>query len=205
MKICKSCNKSKTLEDFYYYRNRRSRDGLCKKCRNEKNKNWRRRNLNNEFYIREKLLKEGKNICHVCGYTKSLKGFYKSNHVKTGYLNTCIECKKIYDKNSKLKYCYGINLDDYNKLLEIQNNRCAVCKIHFNTHKFQIVVDHNHTTNQIRGLLCHTCNRALGLLKDNTQILYSAIRYLKQAQYKSDKLLEHPEEDNQQPIISLNG
>ena len=42
------------------------------------------------------------------------------------------------------------------------------------------------------------------MLKDNTQVLYSAIRYLKRVQNKSDKLLEHPEEDNQQPIISLN-
>jgi hypothetical protein len=204
MKRCKLCGEEKSIDDFYFYRSKNYRDGICKSCRNQKTKNWRRSKLNTEFYKRENLLKEGSNICHVCEEIKPLSAFYKSNHVNTGYINTCKNCKKLNDKNNKLKYSYGIDLDKYNELLQQQNGRCAICKIEFTTHKFQIVVDHNHSTNQVKGLLCHTCNRGLGLLKDNIQVLYSAIRYLKRVQNKSDELLETPEEGNQQPS-SLNG
>lgn len=42
----------------------------------------------------------------------------------------------------------------------------------------KLVVDHCHDTGKIRGLLCHNCNRALGLLKDSVHTLESAIDYL---------------------------
>jgi len=42
-----------------------------------------------------------------------------------------------------------------------------------------LCVDHDHNTGKIRGLLCNTCNRALGLLKDNKQLLINALKYLK--------------------------
>lgn len=42
-----------------------------------------------------------------------------------------------------------------------------------------LVVDHDHNTGVVRGLLCHNCNRALGLLQDNPETLEVAIAYLK--------------------------
>lgn len=49
-------------------------------------------------------------------------------------------------------------------------------------HKMKLVVDHCHSSGVVRGLLCHNCNRALGLLKDSTRNLESAIRYLEGAE-----------------------
>jgi len=46
-------------------------------------------------------------------------------------------------------------------------------------HKTKLVVDHCHSTGKIRGLLCHNCNRALGLMQDNVETLQNAIDYLK--------------------------
>lgn len=46
-------------------------------------------------------------------------------------------------------------------------------------HKLKLVVDHCHKTGRIRGLLCHNCNRALGLLQDDVGVLRKAIGYLK--------------------------
>lgn len=39
MKTCKKCNKAKVLGDFYFYKTKNYRDGLCKRCRNENNRN----------------------------------------------------------------------------------------------------------------------------------------------------------------------
>ena len=48
-------------------------------------------------------------------------------------------------------------------------------------HKSKLVVDHCHATGKVRGLLCHNCNRALGLLKDKISVLKNAIQYLEGA------------------------
>ena len=68
-------------------------------------------------------------------------------------------------------------------MAEQQNFVCAICgKSNFPMKSISsgcLVVDHNHKTNKVRGLLCHNCNRALGLLQDNTETLENAINYLK--------------------------
>ncbi len=55
---------------------------------------------------------------------------------------------------------------------------CAVCRS-----KENIVVDHNHSTNIVRGSLCRTCNLALGFVQDNPQILMNLISYLEERNY----------------------
>jgi len=179
LKICKKCNHEKTLDNFYFYKSKNYRDGFCNVCRNECNKQWRRNSYTNkEFYIRENLLKENKNICFICEIIKPLDAFRKSNHVKTGYNNTCKACFSIRDKNMKLKKGYGINLNIFNNLLEKQNNKCEICQIEFNNPS-EGFVDHDHKTGKIRGLLCNSCNRGIGLLKDNVNVLLRAVKYIK--------------------------
>ena len=57
-----------------------------------------------------------------------------------------------------------------------QNKCCKICCRHIDLENSAI--DHNHITGHIRGLLCTTCNRALGLFKDSPKILESALDYL---------------------------
>ena len=74
---------------------------------------------------------------------------------------------------------YGISPEDYDTMLKEQDNKCKICLVSFTTLKLQnIHVDHCHTTNQIRGLLCSCCNGGLGFFKDNTETLTNAIVYL---------------------------
>jgi len=88
------------------------------------------------------------------------------------------------NKDSQLRHNFGITLDDYNKILEKQDHKCAICHISLEEFTSQhkkfnyFVVDHNHTTGKIRGLLCSNCNTALGMLNDNINNLYMAINYL---------------------------
>lgn len=82
-------------------------------------------------------------------------------------------------KNQDLKKNYGITLDTYNDLLKSQNYKCAICKTEQSDLLKKLAVDHNHKSGIIRGLLCDSCNRGIGLLGDDIQILNRAINYLK--------------------------
>lgn len=77
---------------------------------------------------------------------------------------------------------YGIGIKSYEKMLEKQESKCKICKgegfVMAEHHKLKLVVDHCHDTGKVRGLLCHNCNRALGLLKDDVVALCRAIQYL---------------------------
>jgi hypothetical protein len=69
-------------------------------------------------------------------------------------------------KNYSLKYGYGITLDDYNKMFEQQKGKCAICKRHQNDLTRTLCVDHNHKTNQVRALLCVTCNTDVSVVEN---------------------------------------
>jgi len=81
-------------------------------------------------------------------------------------------------KNVLLRRKYGITLIDYNRMFEAQNGVCKICKKEGVDRAGGLHVDHCHTTKKVRGLLCSKCNRAIGLLCDDTEIFKSAIKYL---------------------------
>ena len=72
---------------------------------------------------------------------------------------------------------YTLTLDGYDELLRGQGGRCAIC---FEKPRGDenLCVDHDHETGRIRGLLCHSCNRGIGLLGDNVPRLRAAVSYL---------------------------
>ena len=84
------------------------------------------------------------------------------------------------EKEYWLKEKYGMTLKDKKVMLKKQNNKCKICSLKFNENNFKSksCIDHCHTTNKIRGLLCPTCNSGLGFFKDNTNLLINAITYL---------------------------
>jgi hypothetical protein len=77
---------------------------------------------------------------------------------------------------------YGITTTEYAKLLAAQGGRCAICASATARNKGMqtLVVDHCHATGRVRGLLCGTCNSAIGFLGDNPERVRAAIRYLEQ-------------------------
>ena len=79
----------------------------------------------------------------------------------------------------QLKYIYGITVDTYQEIFELQGGRCAICGIHQSQLKRRLAVDHDHETGQVRGLLCSHCNRLLGQACDEVATLQAAINYLK--------------------------
>ena len=76
-----------------------------------------------------------------------------------------------------LKGKYGITVEDYQQMFIDQENKCAICQRHSRGEK-TLVIDHNHETGKVRGLLCYSCNSGIGLLQDNIKMLHNAIEYL---------------------------
>lgn len=76
---------------------------------------------------------------------------------------------------------YNITLDDYDRLAEKQAGLCAICKLPPGEkgRTSLLHVDHDHATNEVRGLLCDNCNRALGLFQESINNLECAVDYLK--------------------------
>ncbi len=75
---------------------------------------------------------------------------------------------------------FGLTPEDYNKMFLEQDGRCAICSRHQTEFKMKLAVDHNHQNGKVRGLLCGDCNRALGLFRDNSEVLLIAANYLKE-------------------------
>ena len=129
--------------------------------------------------------------CTTCNEEKELTDFYYRKD-SGKHKNECKECtvkrsKKNrkedadqYDRARHLMLTYGLTLEDYDLLLEEQGGCCAICGTDKPTGKGRFHVDHDHNTNEIRGLLCSQCNQAIGLLKDSSKNCLLAASYLKQ-------------------------
>ena len=80
--------------------------------------------------------------------------------------------QKRYDLSRK----YDLTKEDFDRLIQNQNNTCPICM------KPLLIphVDHSHRTGLVRGLLCGSCNRALGLFHESIDVLRNAISYLEE-------------------------
>jgi hypothetical protein len=127
----------------------------------------------------------------MCGLSKDLNEFgtYSDNGIqrKRARCNPCRSKvqKERYKKNPDvhreylLRAKYGLTLEQYDTMLARQEGRCAICgTTNPASHHKRFVVDHNHATNEVRGLLCSMCNTGLGNFFDNPFSLLNAAKYL---------------------------
>jgi hypothetical protein len=149
MKICSKCGENKPRSD--YGRKAATKDGLisyCKAC--------------DEIYKREyRKTMDGKNAI--------ARGNKKYKLTSNGKKSTI---------NGRLKYKYGITLDEYDAMLQSQGMICAICGTDTPGGWGRFLVDHDHGTGKLRGLLCNGCNGGLGFFKDSSAVLIKAIGYL---------------------------
>ena len=96
--------------------------------------------------------------------------FYKRGRFELSYLDR--------RKDTQLYKKYGISLLEYNKILAEQNECCAICEKHQSLFKKKLMVDHNHITGKVRGLLCFRCNSSLGHLEESLVLLENMKKYI---------------------------
>lgn len=180
IKRCQKCATDKTDKDFYFCHKhgwistnllkKNNNSYICRICHRESAA--RKRNENREAY-NEKIAED--KIKNPGKYKKLYQKHYKRLKERFG------------DYHSLNKQCRsrGITLEEYAELLDKQDNKCAICnqcetcKDPRHDRVRRLSIDHCHVTNKVRGLLCHSCNTAIGKLKDDTVLLEKAIAYIK--------------------------
>ena len=151
MKKCSRCNQEKTTSE--YHKDSSAKSGLyayCKECARAKTRAWKVANPERD------------------------KESQKRSREKN---------PRVY-RNKQLLWTFGITLEQYEQMLADQGGVCAVCgktetEIHPQSKKVRnLNVDHCHHTGKVRGLLCNSCNRGIGLLNDDPAVLRNALNYL---------------------------
>lgn len=203
MKICNKCNLSK--ESKFFGKDKRNKDGLqgtCETCR-KLNKAARREEIKSGINIKILDAQE----CVKCHTIKNIHDFYRDAGFSSGFSSICKSCKDIKTKiyrevkneeyneymrkyrqthpekygkarNRGLKHRYGISQEQYDQMFLNQQGNCAICKKHQSEFNKPLFVDHDHNTNEVRGLLCSGCNVTIAIF-DNKPLLDQAKDYLK--------------------------
>lgn len=121
-------------------------------------------------------------VCNNCKTSKPLDDYYTvSKRSKPTIFHICKDCcavqklkMKAYYRDWELKKKYGVSIEEYKQQCETRENVCDICATKTDT----MHVDHNHKTSKVRGYLCGSCNRGIGLLKDSPEVLRLAAEYL---------------------------
>lgn len=122
--------------------------------------------------------------CTKCKIEHEDVNFYYRSKSKSLRHSWCIPCMKElkswkqYQRKYSLKKRYDLTIEDYNRMLISQEYKCKICGTTDTGSRTNFAVDHDHTTGDVRGLLCDRCNHGLGNFKDNVEFLKQAIEYL---------------------------
>lgn len=132
--------------------------------------------------------------CTCCLQNLPEDDFYPDHRNPERRRPRCKQCHnaastKNYEANKRqwratfYKRKYGISIDKYEEMLLDQDHACAVCGKPETSEKFShLSVDHDHDTGEVRGLLCASCNRLLGLFEANRDLFVYFPIYLKEKQ-----------------------
>lgn len=131
--------------------------------------------------------------CAKCLTPKPHSEFYRANG-GTSLFPECKECNRArardtmrrlreadpeYTRRRALARLYGITLEKYDAMLAEQGGGCAICGATKPGGRGKYFhVDHDHGTDEVRGLLCHACNTGIGALADDVDRLMAAAAYL---------------------------
>lgn len=128
--------------------------------------------------------------CELCGSKFEVEIGRGSNNRISCYVCTSLpDHRRRFHRNKNLKRTYGLTMYEQSKMVARQENKCAVCSRELDMENSFIgrgdkrsaaepVVDHCHSSGNVRGILCFHCNTALGHAFDSPDILNKMIAYL---------------------------
>lgn len=165
-KTCGKCKETKAIALFG--RDASRVDGFnyfCKQCTRRASSSHYAKNADAERKKRSEYYASSKEQ-----FPERYKQYQQTNYAKHR------DAKLAYSKRRTVEK-YGLTVELYEEMLREQNGKCRTCSTIITTKNRAI--DHCHSTNAVRGILCRDCNIALGLVKDNPSTLAKMIDYLR--------------------------
>lgn len=145
----------------------------CKDCSREYQKAWReshREARDRDNQARRLVADLRRHPCEGCGEDRVPEK-----------RRWCKACRR----RAALLQRYGLTFLQFEKMQQAQANCCAICKRPAATVRSeQLMIDHDHKTGQVRGLLCEPCNLGLGGFRDDPKRLRAAIAYLERETWR---------------------
>ncbi|MBE7465500.1 MAG: endonuclease VII domain-containing protein [Planctomycetes bacterium] len=135
------------------------------------------------------ILRLGRMRCKRCGLEKPLNAFSPSKYNgQLRYKRSCRKCLSTERNNYKREWwhkrrCYelGITPEIYSEMITRQRGNCAICERPLSEDRK--VIDHDHQSGEVRGIVHNLCNLTLGNSREDIAVLVGTIQYLlKQAQ-----------------------
>ncbi len=166
-KICPRCKIEKDLSEFPKHKNSEKPRSYCRVCELERSREWSAKYPERKKDSSQKYFERNKD--RLITQKQKDRNSNKNN---------------IRIKERLSRYRKFFALSDFENLLVIQENECAICKTSFGdiSKPYALFIDHDHQTSIVRGLLCKNCNYGLGNFFDNPDLLFRAIQYLRKFQ-----------------------
>jgi predicted nucleic acid-binding Zn-ribbon protein len=150
-KTCAKCGKNKILDEYWNHPNGKyGKRPRCKECVREQNSQYYHKPLEGRYSTHGEKIKE------------SVRRWNKTNDNK---------------RRRNLRERYGITIEEYESLLELQDHKCAICGKSMDEGR-RLAVDHDHKTKKIRGIIHLRCNTAIALFGESPEICRKAAEYL---------------------------
>lgn len=132
-------------------------------------KKWREENADMVAVYQKKWREE--NVVKISDYNSSyMPEYYAKNS------------SRVERQKRNLKKNYNMSIEEFNEMWRSQSGQCGICRCNMEPtgrKANSVSVDHNHDTGEVRGLLCQSCNRGIGNLKDSPEVLEAAAQYLR--------------------------
>jgi hypothetical protein len=151
----------------------------CRKCKELKNLDAFIADSYHRDRMTCKLRMHRHTICKGCDSKRAMK------HKDDNPRKTAVNHRKYF-----LKRNYKLSQDDYKRMHESQGGRCMICGekeksvLSKSGRTKELSVDHDHTTGEVRGLLCHACNVGVGHFRDDPDLMRAAISYVERHREK---------------------
>lgn len=144
---------------------------------------------------------DGTKYCRGCGEDKPPEAFYRDRSTRSGLAAYCTPCKTAYlrrhiendperfkakarvrARRHRRRKEYGLTDTEFAALVAEHESTCCICGVAVSDdspeHNTRLVVDHDHATGKVRGILCDPCNTGLGRFRDDPALLVAAANYL---------------------------
>lgn len=130
--------------------------------------------------------RQKKSFCKDCEPSSKRSAPYPGPRCHTHHREK-LKAQQRRSRARHVEQTYGITEEQYQELYEAQDRRCYLCQRAKGTGRKRLAVDHDHSCcpepptcgRCVRGLLCKTCNRMIGHLRDNPEAFERGAEYLR--------------------------